>query len=238
MTKLNMCKDEYTQKCYEIRTLHKQLAAMKVSGEMSGGDNEVTETVMQELESRRERCQELEGQNARFEEMNLSLEERILVAEQIREELQEEKISSDEKYESIIREKDELVTDLTQQLMQLNEELASFQDSNATKIQQMSNAIQSLRVQLEDKDKEITALKAKNTPAPQPTYPQHHAHPRGQLVAPTIPVPVPPTQCRQPPAAAAATNNNTKECPMCQVKFPASFGNSEFEAHVQSHFDY
>ena len=235
MTKLNMCKDEYTQKCYEIRTLQKQLAAMKVSGEVPGNNNEAFESVMHELESSREKCQELEEKNTRFEELNLSLEERILVAEQVKEELQEEKISSDEKYELIIRERDEQVAGLTQQLIQLNEELACIKDSNTTKVQQMSNAIQSLRVQIEDKDKEIADLITKNTPTPQPAYPQNHSRPRGQLVVPTIPVPH--TQSRHQPPAAAATNN-TKECPMCQMKFPASFGNVEFEAHVQSHFDY
>ena len=235
-----MCKEEYTQKCYEIRNLQKQLAVLKVSGEVPSGSNEAIESVMQELESRREKCQELEEKNAKFEELNLSLEERILVAEQIKEELQEEKLSSEEKYDSLIKERDEKITELTQQLLQLNEELASIQGANATKIQQMTNAVQSLRVQIDNKDQEIAALK--NMPEPQPSYPQNYSiQRRGQLVVSTTALPPAqnrppsPTQNRPPPAAATS---NIKECPMCQMKFPASFGNTEFEAHVQSHFDY
>lgn len=225
-----MCKEEYTQKCYEIRNLQKQLASVKVSGEVSSGSNEAIESVMQELESRREKCRELEEKNARFEELNISLEERVLVAEQINEELNEEKISSEEKFDSMVKTKEEKISELTQQVMQLNEELASIQQSNATKIQQMTNAVQSLRVQIDSKDKEIATLKKAVTP--QSIYTQHPAT-RGQLVV-SSPV-LPPAQNHPPPSAAAP---NAKECPMCQMKFPASFGNPEFEAHVQSHFDY
>ena len=234
VAKLNMCKEEYTQKCYEIRNLQKQLATMKLSGEVTSGSNEAIESVMQELENRREKCQELEEKNAKFEALNLSLEERVLIAEQMKEELEEEKLSSEEKYDSSIKERDEQITELTQQLLQLNEELASIQEANATKAQQMNNAIQSLRLQIDDKDKEIVALK--NGPTPLPNYPHNNStQRRGQLVVSTSPMPpMPPAQNRPPPAPT----NNTKECPMCQMKFPASFGNAEFEAHVQSHFEY
>ena len=237
-----MCKEEYTQKCYEIRNLQKQLATMKVSGEIPSGSNEAIESVMQELESRREKCRELEEKNAKFEELNLSLEERVLIAEQMKEELQEEKLSTEGKYDSLIKERDEQVTELTQQLLQLNEELASIQETNATKTLQMNNAIQSLGLQIDEKDKEIAALKSR--PAPQPGYPQNNStQRRGQLVVSTSPMPPMPAAQNHPPPAAQnrpppAATNNAMECPMCQMKFPTSFGNAEFEAHVQSHFEY
>lgn len=246
VAKLNMCKEEYTQKCYEVRNLQKQLATVKVSGGVPNDSSEAIESVMQELESRREKCKELEEKNAKFEELNVSLEERVLVAEHLNQELTDEKISSEEKYESMIKSRDEEVSDLTQQILQLTEELASIRENNANKIEQMTNAVHSLHTQLEEKDKEIIALK--KVPTPQANHPQN-AHsqrsPRGQLVisSPNMP----PAQGRPPSQTVAAASNtkttaaaapNAKECPMCQVKFPASYSDSEFEAHVQSHFEY
>ena len=230
MTKLTKCKEEYTQKCYEVHNLKKQLATAgkQSSAEIAGGSSDAIESVMQELESRRERCKELEEKNARFEELNVSLEERVLIAEQMNIELNEEKMGSTEKFESMAKQKDEQISELTQQMLQLTEELESIQDTNGAKIQQMTNAVQSLRRQLESKEKEITTLKGALTP--QSTYTQHPST-RGTI----------PRAQNHPPQVAPTTNaasSNAKVCPMCQVKFPASYGNSEFQVHVQSHFDY
>jgi len=239
VAKLNMCKEEYTQKCYEVHSLQKQLAAVKISGEEVPSDsNEAIESVMQELESRREKCKELEEKNAKFEELNISLEERVLIAEQMNEELKEEKITTEEKFESMMKAKAEEISELTQQMLQLSEELTSIHDDNSTKVQRMTNAIQSLRVQLENKDKEIAALKKVPTrPTSHPVPPQsiytQHPSTHAQMV---VPSPVMPPAQNHPPPSSAATN--TKECPMCQLKFPGSFSDAEFEGHVQSHFDY
>lgn len=232
-----MCKEEYTQKCYEIRNLQKQLAVVKVSGDASSGNSEAIESVMQELESRREKCRELEEKNAKFEEMNISLEEKVLVAEQMNQELQEEKLSAEDKFESMAKARDDQISELTQQILQLNEELASINETNATKVQQMTNAVQSLHTQLQNKDKEIDTLKkaltphVNRTPQPQGIYTQHPST-RGQLVvsSPTIPA----VQSRPSPAPST----NTKECPVCGVKFPGSLSDVEFQTHVESHFDY
>ena len=229
VTKLTKCKEEYTQKCYEVHNLKKQLAAGKQSSEeVPGGSSDAIESVMQELESRRDKCKELEEKNARFEELNVSLEERVLIAEQMNVELNEEKISSAEKFESMVKEKDEQIGELTQQMLQLTEELSSIQDTNDNKMQHMNNAVQSLRRQMESKDKEIATLKGTRNP-PQSIYTQHPS---------TCGTVLPPAQNHPPQVTPTTTASNAKVCPMCQVKFPASYTSSEFEAHVQSHFDY
>ena len=128
----------------------------------------------------------------------------------------------------MVRKKDEQIRELTQRMLQLNEDLKNIQDTNGTKIQQMTNAVQSLRRQLENKEKEIATFKG--ALAPQSIYTQHPSTRGTILSAQNHPPQVTPT--------TNATASNQKVCPMCQVKFPATYGNSEFQVHVQSHFDY
>ena len=229
-----MCKEEFTQKCYEIRDLQKQLAAMKVSGQTPGSsNNEAIDSVMEELESRREKCKELEEKNSAFEEMNSLLEEKVMSNERVIAGLRDE---MEDKIDHIAKDRDEQIALLNQQIIQQTEELASIRETNATKEQQKNNAIASLTAQLEEKEKEIAVLKVAST---QPTHlsPQQHPpmhyrnthHPGSQTTQPR--------QQSRPPVAAT-TRPTSKECPMCQLKFPSSVSNAEFEAHVQSHFEF
>jgi len=244
VTKLRMCKEEYTQKCYEVRDLQKQLASMKASGQAPSNSSEAIDGVMEELESRREKCKELEEKNSAFEEMNSLLEEKVMSNDRTISDLKEEKISLEDKIEQIVKDKDEEIALLNQQVIQQTEELASIRETNATKEQQKNNAIASLTAQLESKEREIAILKSQPShPAPQ-QYPQPqssntHRLPRNQPQGHPRNQPSHPQSRHQsrPPVAATATPSS-KDCPMCQVKFPTSVSNAEFEAHVQSHFDY
>ena len=128
----------------------------------------------------------------------------------------------------MVRKKDEQISELTQRMLQLNEDLKNIQHITDTNRQQMINAIQCLRLQLESKEKEIATLKG--AVAPQSIY-THHPSTHGTILsAQNHPPQVTPT--------TNATASNQKVCPMCQVKFPANYSNSEFQAHVGSHFDY
>ena len=187
-------------------------------------DEQITELTQQ--------ISQLKEQLSHNQESSILLEERVIAAEEINKELNEEKSSSEEELRSIIEIKTKQICDLLQQKQELTEELASVQKTTATKMGQLTNTVQSLHAQIESKDKEIAALKQVITPH---NVIQSQQHSSASKPLKVVPLPGISSSFKSHPLQGATVH---KVCPMCQVKFPAQYSSSEFERHVQSHFDY